>query len=413
MQITRSKTQYLPATILIVVWVLVWVCMASDAIAWYPAKYTESAHGDSSSGVNRSGTGYPIGSCAHCHDTFDDSICGVSPLMMFAPNNPTSQTDNFCFQCHKGSGAVQEGGSVTNNNYGSTFGGGTANSTNIKDAFNFGLPNEASTTGSSHNLDKMRSWLIANGAWLTTDTNACLACHDPHLAQQNTGVDPHPLFGGVKTAIRRTTDGATDTANQWGDEPAATSGMNEMMSDYTAKYQAPLRADSGYEPKQGSAITNGSNLPNFKNFCLVCHSSQISSSYTDVADPIPSGWHYCCTPGPICDIDWSTSGDHHGRVHHTTSNPFRGTKAPYLNQDYNYILACTDCHEPHGSPNEWLLRTSVNGVDNISIPEPGRWWHFCMACHYITLGEDGAHGFNFDETKDCRECHHHGFTHGF
>ncbi|MBW1744697.1 MAG: hypothetical protein JRJ47_14920 [Deltaproteobacteria bacterium] len=67
----------MPTKILIVVGVLVWVFMASDAIAWYPATYAESAHGDPTSGVNRSGTECPTGTpcptgdCAHCHDTFE------------------------------------------------------------------------------------------------------------------------------------------------------------------------------------------------------------------------------------------------------------------------------------------------------------------------------------------------------
>jgi len=122
MQITRYKKKCLPSTILTVVGAFVWVFMASDAIAWYPATYAASAHGDPISGVNRSTAtceNWPdetcvTGSCARCHDTFDPNICENDPngLMLFAPNNPTSQTDNFClFQCHKSDGAAQQ---VTN-----------------------------------------------------------------------------------------------------------------------------------------------------------------------------------------------------------------------------------------------------------------------------------------------------------
>jgi hypothetical protein len=168
METARSRIHKFSAILLIVVGALVWVFVGMDAHAYYHAKYSESAHGDPTYGVNRSsatcedwpGGACETGSCAHCHDTFDHYLCGDDPngLMLFAPNNPTSQTDNICFQCHKGGGSVQVGG-VINNDYGSEFGGGTANFTNIKDAFasgyNGGDPEEG---GSSHNLLKMRNW---------------------------------------------------------------------------------------------------------------------------------------------------------------------------------------------------------------------------------------------------------------
>jgi hypothetical protein len=240
-QIARCKTQSLLATILIVVWVLVWVCMASDAIAWYPAKYTESAHGNTSYGVNRSGaecptgTPCPQGECVHCHDTFDDSICGVSPLMLFALNNPTSQTDNLCFQCHCNPVSSEQSSMIENKDYASTFGGGAANSTNIKDAFAFGPP--VGNPGSSHNLKKLRNWTEGRSfaPWVTTDTNACVICHNPHVAQKNNNSPYDP----TKSAISR----PSDHGNVWGDD------STEKMDIYTDKYQAPYWSGS---------ITNGS-----------------------------------------------------------------------------------------------------------------------------------------------------------
>ncbi|MBW2171517.1 MAG: hypothetical protein JRF69_05980, partial [Deltaproteobacteria bacterium] len=151
MQITGSRPRYLLTTILIFVGVLVWVLMAHYAIAWAAATYTDSAHGNNDPepgyGVNRSGAGHDIGDCANCHDTFDDSICGVNPLMLFEVDDPDSQTANFCFQCHKGSGSEQVDG-ITNNTYSTNFGGGTPTFTTIYDAFN---PTTGATS-SSHNL---------------------------------------------------------------------------------------------------------------------------------------------------------------------------------------------------------------------------------------------------------------------
>jgi len=71
------------------------------ALGYYEAKYTEGAHADY---VNRSDiSGYAVGNCVHCHEQ-KASIGGAEPaptggpdkFLLFAPNNPTSQTANFC-----------------------------------------------------------------------------------------------------------------------------------------------------------------------------------------------------------------------------------------------------------------------------------------------------------------------------
>jgi hypothetical protein len=315
---------------------------------------------------------------------------------------------------------------VENKNYGSTFGGGTAggnteNPTNIKAAFNYGLPNQASTTGSSHNLHKMRTWLINGGAWLTTDNNACLACHDHHLAQQNRKADPHPSFGGVKTAVRRIIDGGSNTANQWGDEPAITSLNNEMISDYLNNYyQAPYYGDISadnwevsYEPA-GDGTSDGSNLPNFNYFCLDCHKYSVPSSKTD-ADPDWLGGR------ALRAINWGINGDAHGGRAQSpdedlscTPPVYGSLKPPYDDADKNYVLACTDCHEPHGSRNVFLLRTHVNGkdlsayapIEALTPMESEGFYEFCTACHEINFA-CGPHWQN-PYSWGCAYCHAHG-----
>jgi len=272
---------------------------------------------------------------------------------------------------------------IENRDYGSTFGGGTPNSTSIKDAFAFGKPVGTWDDGSSHRLKYLRNW--PNGKawapWVTADTNACVICHDPHHAQKNTGVDPH-LLGGVMTAVRRITDGGNSTSNQWGDEPLVTSGLAEMMSDHTAKYQAPFRADSGYEPKADSIIQNGSNLPNVVTFCLDCHLREVPETKTDA----PNRQHPQLN---LIAIDWGPSGDQMGEAHspgHGNGDVGGALKAPYTadgNGNGDYVLSCSDCHEPHGSPNEYLLRTCVNGKDDCTVPANGQWYNFCTACHVV------------------------------
>lgn len=390
MQMTKFKTHHFAATILIVLgaWVLSCGNIASADT------YADSAHGNSTYGVNRSGTGYEIGSCAHCHDVFDSDICGNDTygLKLFASNDdPASQTDNFCFQCHKGTGSVQVGG-FTNNTYSTNFGGGTATFTNIYDAFN-------PTTGdspSSHNLADVLNHAVGRGLGFTNETNACLVCHDQHLAQRNYPVVSSGL-GGVLTAIRRTADFNSPPVNLWGDEDA-TSGFNERMVDLTNSYQAPnYVGGSNYEPAN-DGTADGSNLPNFVNFCTNnCHGR------TDVYSTERTA--------TLTQIDWTVDGDQHGRNHDDGGMGY--TVAPYGDGGKNYVLSCTDCHEPHGAENEWLLRTCVNGKDNISVPASGKgkWWDFCTACHVLTNGTDMYHKPEPTSPNGCPDCHYHGHVH--
>jgi nitrate reductase cytochrome c-type subunit len=410
--------KYLPSTILIVVGLLMWVFTPSDVIAYYEATYAESAHGNTDPppgyGVNRSGTGYPIVDCAHCHDNFDDSSCGVNELMLFAPMNPTSQTDNFCFECHSASTEHQQ---VINEDYGATFGGGTANSSDIQAAFNFGKPNQTWDDGSSHNLQMLRDWWDgrSGGDWVTTDTNACVICHDPHYSQKNH--DPYPT-PDYKTAVRRAnarSSGVNQPRNLWGDEDHnyELMGLN-TNGEYTDLYQAPYYGSgpSGPFEPAGNDTSNGSNLPNFVSFCLSCHVVYVDQ--TDVN--LPSGI--------LCRLTWTTNGDEHGKNHDARSSSVEGTvKAPYTDGN-SYCLSCTDCHEPHGSPNPFLLRTCVNGKDGISIAsfEPlfDDWrslalYDFCTACHvvYTTDTDPRAEGSHREFTSeqaptwDCAMCHTH------
>jgi hypothetical protein len=315
--------------------------------------------------------------------------------MLFAPNdNPASQTDNFCFQCHEGTGSVQDGG-ITNNTYSTNFGGGTATFTTIYDAFN----PATGATPSSHNLVDVLNHAVGRSIGFTIDTNPCLVCHDQHLAQQNFPVMASGL-GGVKTAIRRPLDYANPPTNLWGDE----SGTNELMSDYTNKYQAPYYGNPGdpilgpFEPADDSTF-DGSNLPNFYNFCMSqCHSR------TDVYSTERGG--------NLTKIDWSTTGDQHGKNHEAEFGRMGYTIAPYDDLDKNYVLACTDCHEPHGSENEYLLRTCVNGKDNITVltieEVNGNWWDFCTACHVLTGYATGTfHRKYSSPAPSCPTCHYH------
>jgi len=383
---TKSWMEYQATTAVFAVVLLV---LSSGGVAG-AGIYDDSAHGNDSYGVNRSGTGYEIGSCAHCHDVHDEDICGNNTygLFLFASNDsPGSQTDNFCFQCHKGTGSVQVGG-IANNTYSANFGGGTTTSTTIYDAFN----PTTGVTPSSHNLADVLDHAVGRGLGFASDTNACLVCHDQHLSHQNYPVTLSGL-GGVKTAIRRLADYAAYPGNLWGDEDA-TSGFNERMLDYTSKYQAPYYVGgTNYEPAN-DGTADGSNLPNYKNFCSgQCHGR------SDV---------YSTERGRyLRKIDWSdgTYNDEHGKTNDYTNTGVGTTKAPFSDQAGNYVLACTDCHETHGSENEWLLRTTINGADGLGVTGDGEWSQVCAACH---TWNTHAPGISTCWGDGVCNCHHHG-----
>ncbi len=384
-----KKIGSFPVIILLILLLAGSVLFYKLAFGWYPAKYTKSAHGNYANRSTISSIGYAVGHCAHCHEqhaSIEGASSSTDKFGLFAPNNQDSQDDNFCFQCHCNPvDSVQVDG-ITNYSYSKTFGGGSSDTpNNIEDAFAFGLPFGAADSGSSHNLKNVQDW-ITGKAGFTSNNNPCTACHNPHTAQKNSPV-VYTGRGGVKTTLREDTGtGYVDRpTNLWGDENyATTGGLYELTSDQPGGYQAPYRVGetTTYEPA-GDQTADGSNMPGYAYFCTRCHQYVLGS-----AEHVP-----------LRVINWLGGGDRHGQV--DGDDVSKGyTKAPYDTESANYILACTDCHEPHGSPNEWLLRTCVNGKDNIIIPyNSNRWYEFCTACHVLT----SHHG----PTTQCKGCHSH------
>lgn len=385
--------------------------------AAFAGAYLDSAHGNTSYGVNRTDTaseGYSTANCAHCHEQHasiegsEPTPCcsGPSPYALFA-DNFTSQTDDFCFGCHKGVGSLQTSFSRQNYNFSYWFGGDTVHHLtpdNIYDAFNPAI-------GSSHNLQDILDFVKTR--WPATfkdESNPCSACHNAHVAKRG-----YPV-------VR-----PTDRDNSWGDEPGER--MNDYAVSHGGQYQAPARYGGGYEP-DGSAVTDGSNLPDYVTFCSDCH---------DNLNTI-----YSSTLGRnLKKIDWANGnrscagylpGDYHGSItrcfgiqgNDTTSgcgcseagcSNWGELKEPYYSANYtNFILACTDCHEPHGAVDgldnhaghsyvPYLLRKTICGYYNGYVPGGAgptiaweRW--FCQSCH-VPRSHCGSN------IGSCFNCHFH------
>ncbi|MFZ5993429.1 MAG: hypothetical protein ACOYU4_00330 [Thermodesulfobacteriota bacterium] len=362
--------------------------------------YLDSAHGNTAYGVKRSATGFPtdyaIGNCAHCHEQHA-SIEGVEPAptnsdpltqkYLLFDKNHTSQTANFCFDCHQASG-YQSGGISINKSYSYNFGGNTTASsydTDILTAFS-----HTGATGSSHHLPDIVSQALgktmydANGvAWsLPADINPCDACHNPHIAQRNKNAS----YDATKSAVSR----PSDHDNKWGDD--TTERMNAAYTDYQAPYW--YGSTTAYEPAN-DATTNGSNLPNYVRLCTDCHNDYNTINSTNPR--LPS------TPRAIRKLSWKTAyvsvtPDGHGEI----DGGINYARAPYVNGGYR-TLNCTDCHEPHGSPtNIYLVRSSINGASiSVTSTSDAAWQNFCFnACHVSSSHNPSKPG--------CASCHYHG-----
>jgi hypothetical protein len=384
--------------------------------------YLSSAHGGQNgtiTGVHRTSVSdYAAGNCVHCHEQHA-SIGGSEP----APNTGgalgpdiylllsdfVGQFDVPCFDCHIEAGYPQyqdpPDQMYVQYNYSRIAGGDTTITcpNNIGRAFGFitsdctlsRAGNCSSSVGSSHCLANIAVFLKDKWGFSSAaaNNNPCSGCHNPHRAKRN-----YPCS-------RPSAHADLTTWDVWGDD----AGTSERMNIATPNYWAPKRVGGGYEPDGCLTLDcqNGSNTPNYVNLCYDCH------------NPTNVIWSTRLNRN-LSQIDWTITGDFHGNRQriddggdYSGSGEWGDLLAPYkVNGTYpktNYLVSCTDCHEPHGSPNEFLLRPTVNGVQANSLNggpiSGGKWYYFCTACHSVT-----GHVAPIDPTFDCYQggsCHKH------
>jgi hypothetical protein len=419
MQTTRSKIQDLPTTILIVVGVF--ACVLSWAYVASAGTYAESAHGNNDPapgyGVNRSDVvsdpdhpdAYDVGSCAHCHDTFNSSIC-ENPLMIF-------QTEYFCVQCHQYPPSSYQADMPYQGCYTYKFGGDTTITcpSSIKSAFLFidqvstGQPvsNCGSNKGSAHYLADIRVFLQNRWGFGDTsdDINLCEGCHNPHKAQRHDF--PVGSQGTSPISLPSTHDGDWDV---YGADPTERMDSCASPKTYLAPYYYNKWGQGQYEPDGGSQ-QYGANVPDYVTFCTDCHNDSNDIYSTQLGRYLHK-------------FDWDT--EKHGRAEASDDTSYTDFWSPYYdNQSGNYVLSCTDCHEPHGAPNPFLIRQRVND-GTASVPGgKGEWTDFCKNCH-MHRGHDNpggphykilqqgycavCHNMHQGIYEPCTNCHYHGGT---
>jgi hypothetical protein len=391
--IRNSKSQIEPFFITLIVAVGVLGVLSRDVLIAGVTPYTSSAHGNTSYGVNRDsmsiqeGHGYPEGHCAHCHEQHA-SVGGTEP----APDNQEpavylcfrspfrNQRTGFCVKCHTGQSSSQYGGFITNYDYSQRRGGESKPCpTDVRANFLFinydtRLPqsNCESSVGSAHDLINVRGALRDNWGWGSDPSliNPCLGCHCVHRTTRDY---PCSLPSGHSDK---------STWEIWGDDGG------EKMADHVIGveiYQPPNKAGGGTE-------RDADNQPNYNTLCLGCHYTT-QNSYQH---------------GSVIGIDWTgnQSNTRHGKGAATWTQ-YGPLRLPYDEANLGkYVLCCTDCHEPHGSRNEWLLRTTVNGTSEIAVDQAGLWFDLCNACHAMYEGHPGP-------GASCAACHGHGLGKDF
>ncbi len=387
-------------------------------LATNAGSYLDSAHGNPTNGVNRvdiSLQGYSTGNCNHCHEQHGQ-IDGNEPVPegggpsvfgLFAANfnslatPPYDESDNICFSCHNDFGSVMQ---VTNYNFAQTFGGYTGGGfsiTSILDAF---TP-PPGTPHSQHNLSDVWNFSRATFPYFKDTSNPCTACHNPHSAKRNKANPTDPTF----TAISK----PSDHNALWGDD------LSERMSNYT--YQPPYMYNSTgtYEPG-GTANHDGSKMPDYSSFCTDCHNETNTIWSTALGRD-------------LYKFNWAVEKHGGGAAISGGMGGGGGGMGAALNAPYSqtlvgqYSLSCTDCHEPHGSSNVFLIRTAVNKRATTIPAGRGKWHELCaschssipqahhqlfqgctMQCHYMEWNpEISAYDTVY---RECVVCHYHGST---
>ncbi|WP_321531850.1 cytochrome c3 family protein [uncultured Desulfuromonas sp.] len=363
--------------------------------------YLNSAHGNTSYGVNRLGSPYVAGNCAHCHEQHA-SIDGnePSPVTDGTPTKHalfttayTSATDNFCVECHDGTTRVANT-AIINHSYSYRAGGLTTDfASSIKDIFDLDSLDIAST----HNLDDIKTLLSSAAIGIpwgySSTSHPCEGCHNPHAVQG----DPANSDTGRKTAGNRGYPLSRPSQHRplsgwgvWGDD------STERMSTYAAagRYQAPYYdgSTSNHEP-ENTTTDDGSNLTDINTFCTDCHNATNAI--------------YSTTLGrPLYKFNWSI--EMHGKGSALDLPAKTECQPPFIDSNQgSYILACTDCHEAHGSPNIFLIRPRVNN-NAVSLPVGTTYWgELCGSCHAATSDLRAFH-HQANDGYACTDCHESG-----
>ncbi|MEW5801498.1 MAG: hypothetical protein AB1847_05260 [bacterium] len=300
MKINEYKARYLRFAVLVVISVMVWIFGFQHPVF---AAYIDTAHGNTSAGVNRSGhtdcpegTVCPTGDCTHCHDAFNPNVCGIEQTMLFAGLD----SPDFCMQCHTNSDSQQVGG----------MSGAPAGIPSV-----FSKTYRHNVTGYSglHKFspkEETRVYLSAN------KHVECDDCHNPHGAANNLHNELATNAGLHLAAVTNETAGGP-LKGAFGVEPAAWGSSNwsgvsswpVTSTTATKEYQICFKCHSDYNTSFSS--WGGSGPQSWTNAALEFSSKNNSYHPAVQALPDTDPGNDCCSgrlPAPFTSLLIGDSG---------------------------------------------------------------------------------------------------------
>ncbi|MFQ5901240.1 MAG: cytochrome c3 family protein [Thermodesulfobacteriota bacterium] len=299
--------------------------------------------------------------CFSCHR----SHTGAIGMMLLKGENPLDSTEKgeewSCIPCHNGNLA----------------------STDIETELDGGLSNHPVKGASNYNLHSPERYPAAsdpireNRDTLGASRHAeCPDCHNSHVLK--TGNHIQGTDGNVIGLVLLGSWGVMPTGGVWPAAGSAVSSFSEIefdtdppsgISDSLEGYLC-LKCHSAYATDYG---ISGPNVPSD----LPDGSPVLAKDLTLDFNPNIHSFHPVFSQGmnqPLCDANtnWPDIASCPTALGLTNTFMYKEDSTNYPVQHIDFIT-CTDCHEPHGSGNKWLLKDNITGS--------GTFVNFCYNCH--------------------------------
>ncbi len=244
-------------------------------------------------------------------------------------------------------------------------------------------------------------------------TENCLMCHDDKA--ESLAGSPHQLAGkdDLPSAI---SVGCIECHAGWEKHIEDPGPENITMGpELGTLKQAEICSGCHQNPHQAAMITTDPHGRNDLN-CSSCHTIHSNPNHYLVKD---DGEDYCLQCHSVVKTQFEDRSRHplmSGNIHCVDCHKFGDTDNPTLTQGldwvcqdchsdkagphiyehpvtYSYLVngsGCTECHSPHGSPNDMLLRQAGSGT--------------CKQCHMVPPGHRTRHG-GLGASYACTDCH--------
>ncbi|WP_303720824.1 hypothetical protein [Malonomonas rubra] len=338
------------------VWLLVVTLLLALSCLATAGPYTDSAHGNTTTGVDRSSidarySTFIKGNCSHCHEQHS-SLGGSEPLPVGSAHNPAlrfAPEEHLCNICHDGSPVSKNIASEFNKQYRHPV-------TDYADRHTLSLDEKGQNGAPFRGLNRHAE---------------CSDCHEPHTAQGALHIAPGNDVSGMLLGV-------------WGVEPNSDLRWQPALSfreesPATKEYQLCFKCHSGYALWEVDGIANFTGPSGV----LITDQAMEFSKANRSAHPVRIGMNY-------------QTGSYG-----TRSLSRDKMKAPWNLTIGEQTMYCSDCHDtdsstvagPHASANRFLLQGSWTWPYR---PIDGKLW---------TLNDVRSNINSWNSRLLCAKCH--------